>query len=90
MIAAQAAAALGAGLLVGHAAFDVLKIALALGCLSLLCVDAPARRTYVKMRRRNFHIRADLVVEAELLVDVGSCNLAGRNGTDGDGGTGAD
>ena len=61
MIAAQAAAALGAGLLVGHAAFDVFKITFTLGCLALLRVDAPARRTYVKMRRRNFHIRADLV-----------------------------
>lgn len=83
MIAAQATAALGAGLLVGHAAFDVFKITFTLGCLALLRVDAPARRTYVKMRRRNFHIRADLVVEAELLVNVGSCNLAGCNGADG-------
>lgn len=83
MIAAQAASALGAGFFVRHAAFDVFKITFTLRSFSLFRIDAPARRTYVKMRRRNFHIRADLMVEAKLLVNVGSCNLAGRNGADG-------
>ena len=42
-----------------------------------------ASSIYRLMRRRNLHIRADLMVESKLLVNVGSCNLAGCNGADG-------
>ena len=76
MVAAQAAAAFRAGLLMRHAAFDVFKIAFALGCLALFGVDAPARGTDIQMRRRNFHIGANFMVEAELFVDVGCRDLS--------------
>ena len=66
-----------------HAAFDVFKIAFALGCLALFGVDAPACGTDVQMRRWNFHIGANFMVEAELFVDVGRRDLARRNCTDG-------
>ena len=68
-----------------HAAFDVFKIAFALGCLALLRVDAPACGTDVQMRRRDLHIGTDLMVEAELLVDIGRRDLARRDGADGGG-----
>ena len=63
------------------AAFDIFKIAFALGCLALFGVDAPARGTDIQMRRRNFHIGANFMVEAELFVDVGCRDLARCNCT---------
>ena len=65
------------------ATFNVFKITFALGCLTLFGVDAAARGTDIQMRRWNFHIGANFMVEAELFVDVGCRDLARRNCTDG-------
>ena len=75
MVAAQAASALRAGLFVRHAAFNIFKITFALGCLTLFGVDAAARGADVQMRRRDLHIGTDLMVETELLVDIGRRDL---------------
>ena len=76
MVAAQAASALRAGFFVRHAAFNVFKITFALGSLALFGVDAAARGADIQMRRGDLHIGADLMVEAELLVDIGRRDLA--------------
>ncbi len=83
VVAPQAATCLGAGPLLGQAALDILEVVLALTGLPLGGIDAPVGGRVVQLGARNLHIHGDLVAEAQMLVDVGGCHLAGGNGPDG-------
>ena len=85
MVAAQAAGRLGAGSLPGETTFDVFKVVLPLGGFPLGGIDAAMGRGVVQPRCGNVHLHRDIVVEAQMLVDIGGGHLAGRDGADGAG-----
>ena len=76
MIAPQTAGCLGDGALLGQTALDVLKVALALTGFTLGGVDAPVGRAVDQPGSRDVHIHPDLMVEAQVLVDIGGSHLA--------------
>ena len=80
MIAPQTAGCLGDGALLGQTALDVLKVALALTGFTLGGVDAPVGRAVIEPGSRDVHVHLDLMVIAQVLVDVGGCHLTGGNG----------
>ena len=80
MIAPQTAGCLGDGALLGQTALDVLKVALALTGFTLGGVDAPVGRAVIEPGSRDIHVHPDLMVIAQVLVDVGGCHLTGGNG----------
>ena len=82
MVAAQAARRLGVRLFIGEAALDALEVVLALARLALGGVDAAVGRLVVQPRRGDLDAGVDLVVEAEVFVDVRRGDLAGRDGAD--------
>ena len=82
VIAAQTAPALLRGFLRGHAAFDMLKVILALLCILFAEVDTRTVVLILRNGRRNIHIHGNQVVESEIIVDVGRRDLARRNRAD--------
>ena len=77
MIAPQTAGCLGDGALLGQTALDVLKVALALTGFTLGGVDAPVGRAVIEPGSRDIHVHPDLMVIAQVLVDVGGCSPVG-------------
>jgi len=75
-------------LLVGHAAFNALKVALALACAAFCGVDPAAGALVGKARGGDLNLCANLVLETQIFVDVGRCRLSGGNGPDDGGGSG--
>ena len=82
MVAAQAARRLGVSLFIGEAALDALEVVLAFACLALGGVDTAVGRLVVQPRRGDLDAGVDLVVEAEVFVDIRRGDLAGRDGAD--------
>ena len=86
MIAPQAARGLGNGALVGQAALNVLKIALALAGFPLRSVDTAVGWTVIQHGAGDVNVHGDLMAIAQVLVNIGGGHLAGGNGADADGG----
>lgn len=87
MVAAQAATRLLACLLLGKALFDQIPIVNTLAGLALTQLAAAAVLA-LKLNGRRLHVELDLVVEAQIAVDVCRSHAAGVDGTDDGGGAG--
>jgi len=79
VVAAQAARRLRVRLFIGEAALDALEVVLAFACLALGGVDTAVGRLVVQPRRGDLDAGVDLVVEAEVFVDIRRGDLAGRD-----------
>ena len=88
MVATQAATRLLACLLLGKALFDQIPIVNALASLALAQLAAAALVLALKLDGRQLHVELDLVVEAQIAVDVCRSYAAGIDGSDDGGGTG--
>ena len=82
MITAQAASGFLASLLEAHAAFGKCKVTFAFSGRTLCQVDTPARSTVGEIWFWNLDIAGDLMIVAEILINVGSGYFAGSDYTD--------
>ena len=72
VITAQAASGFLASLLEAHAAFGKCKVTFAFSGRTLCQVDTPARSTVGEIWFWNLDIAGDLMIVAEILINVGS------------------
>ena len=88
MVAAQAAGRFLMGCCLTHAAFNAVKVMLALAGLSFEGVDTAMGGSIGKCRLGNLHIGGDNMAIAKIIIYICSCNLTGSNGADNGGGAG--
>ena len=88
MIAAQATGGLLSGFFVTHPALNPLKITFAYTGIPLFCVHTTTGAKICTAWSGNLNVRLNLMVKAQIFVDVGGCRFTGRNGADDRGRTG--
>ena len=82
MVAAQAAVCLLLCFLAGHTVFHTVKIVNPFTGFSFRKLYTSARYAVVQIRLRNLHVTGNLVMESQILVDVGGNNFCGGDGPD--------
>ena len=82
MVTAQAASGFLSRLLEAHAAFGKCKVTFAFSGWAFGQVDASTRSTVGEIRLRDLHIAGNLMVVAEILIDIGSRYFSGCNRAD--------